>query len=244
MELDGRVAIVTGGARGIGAAIARELSRAGAKVVVNYRSSADAAEALVQELGDALAVQADVSTTEGAQALVEAAEAFGGGPVAILVNNAGITADGLMMRMSDAQWDSVMATNAGGAFRMTRAVLPGMARARSGSIINVVSVSALRGNAGQVNYSASKAAVVALTRSSAKEMAKRKVRINAIAPGFIETEMTASMNPKVLDAARDAIPMRRLGTPEEIAPLARFLAGDGAAYITGQVFVVDGGLSV
>jgi len=240
MELEGKVAIVTGGARGIGAAIARELARGGAKVLVNYRSSAEAALALAAEI-DGHAVQADVSTSEGCEALMAAAKDAGG--LHVLVNNAGITDDGLAMRLKDAQWDEVMRVNAGGTFRMCRAALPVMARAREGVIVNVASVSALRGNAGQANYSASKAAVVGLTRSLAVEMARRNVRVNAVCPGFVQTDMTANLPEKTVATAIAAIPMGRMGQPEEIAPLVRLLAGPGGAYITGQVMVVDGGLS-
>ncbi|MED5374818.1 MAG: beta-ketoacyl-ACP reductase [Myxococcota bacterium] len=240
MELQDQIAIVTGGARGIGRAISLELAAAGAKVVVNYRSSADAAKALAEEIGG-LAVQADVSTTEGVETLIQAAEDLG--PLQIVVNNAGITADGLLIGMSDEDYESVMNVNAGSCFRMMRAASQVMIRRRSGSIINLTSISGLRGNAGQVNYSASKAAIVGMTRSLAKEIARRKVRVNAVAPGFIETDMTQKLPTAVLDGAKKIIPMRRLGLPEDIAPTVRFLAGPGAAYITGQVVVVDGGMS-
>lgn len=241
MELADKVALVTGGSRGIGRAIALELGRAGAKVIVNYQRSAEAAQEVADEIGSAIAIQADVSTTEGCQRLLESAEDWGG--IDILVNNAGITDDGLAMRMSDDQFDNVMRVNTGGAFRMCRAVLPSMARKRNGVIINIASVSAFRGNAGQLNYAASKAAVLAMTRCLAKEMGKRKIRVNAVAPGFIETDMTKVLPDAVLEGAQKVIPLRRLGLPEEISPIVRFLAGPGAAYITGQLFVVDGGMS-
>jgi len=240
MELQGKVAIVTGGARGIGAAIARELAAHGARVVVNYQSSGAAAEALAAAI-DGLAVQADVSTTEGCEALVAAAAQVGGPH--ILVNNAGITDDGLAMRLRDPQWDRVLEVNAGGVFRMCRAVLPAMAKAREGRIINLASVSALRGNPGQVNYSAAKAAVLGLTRTLALEMARRGVRVNAVCPGFIETDMTSALPEATRDRAVAAVPLGRMGTPDEIAAMVRFLCGPGGAYITGQSFVVDGGLS-
>ena len=243
MELAQQVAIVTGGSRGIGRAIALELGRAGAKVVVNYARNQAAADAVVAELEHGgVAVQADIGTSEGCEALLTAADELGG--LNILVNNAGITADNLAVRMSDEQWQSVMDTNAGGTFRMCRGAMSRMMRTRSGSIVNIVSVAGMRGNPGQANYSASKAAVIGLTRTLAKEMGRRQVRVNAVAPGFVQTDMVASVSDKVLEEAKKVIPMRRLAEPTDIAPIVRFLAGPGSAYITGQVIAVDGGMSV
>ena len=240
MDLTGKVAIVTGGARGIGKAISLELGAAGAKVVVNFNRSAEAAEAVAAEIGG-IAVQSDVSTDAGCDRLLEAAEALGG--VDILVNNAGITRDGLMVRMSDEDWTTVLQTNLSGPFRLTRAASEHMMRQRSGSIVNITSVSGIRGNAGQANYAASKAAMAAMSGSLAKELGRRGVRVNCVAPGFIDTDMVEAMNPKVVDGVKALIPMRRLGDPTEVAKVVRFLASDDASYVTGQQWVVDGGLT-
>ncbi|MCK6505496.1 3-oxoacyl-[acyl-carrier-protein] reductase [Myxococcota bacterium] len=240
LELAGRVAVVTGGSRGIGRAIALELGRAGARVVVNYHRSAEAAQAVADEVGG-LAVQADVGTAEGCAALMQAAEALGS--LDVLVNNAGITRDTLLLRMSDEEWDDVLRTNLDAVFRTCRAAATVMLRQRRGSIVNVTSVSGLRGNPGQANYGASKAAVAAMSRSLAKELAKRGIRVNCVAPGFVDTDMVHAMDPRVVEGVVQAIPMRRLGRPEEIARVVRFLASDDASFVTGQEWVVDGGLS-
>jgi 3-oxoacyl-[acyl-carrier protein] reductase len=241
VELEGKVAIVTGGSRGIGRAIALELGRAGAAVVVNYAKDAAAAEAVVAEIGRGVAVQGDVATTEGANAILAAADGLGG--VDILVNNAGITQDNLVLRMTDDQWDRVMDVNAGGTFRMARGAIARMSKKRAGVIVNVVSVSGIRGNPGQANYSASKAAVIGFTHTLAKEMGRRNIRVNAVAPGYVETDMIAGVDAAVLEEAKKMVPLGRLAKPEDIAPIVRFLAGPGGAYVSGQVIAVDGGMS-
>jgi 3-oxoacyl-[acyl-carrier protein] reductase len=241
MELAGLNAIVTGAGRGIGRAIALELGRAGARVLVNYRRSAEGAEEVAHQIPGSRAVQADVATTEGCQRLVDTALEWG--HLDIVVNNAGITADGLCMTMTDEEFDRVLSVNAGGTFRMCRAALHPMARQRSGAIVNLTSISGFRGNSGQTNYSASKAAILGMTRTLAKEMGRRKIRVNAVAPGFIETDMTAVLPTEALEQVKQSIPLRRFGTVGDVAPVVRFLVGPGAAYITGQLFVVDGGLS-
>lgn len=245
-RLEGRVALVTGASRGIGAAIAERLAAEGAAVAVNFAGRADAAADVVARIeaagGRALALQADVSDSVAASALVTATHDQLGG-LDILVNNAGITRDGLLVRMSDEDWDAVIQTNLSGAFYMTRAAAKLMMKARAGSIINIASVVGLTGNAGQINYSAAKAGLIGMTKTVARELASRNVRANAIAPGFIETEMTGALPENVRDAAQAQIAMSRFGSTADIAAAVAFLASDDASYITGQVIAVDGGMT-
>ena len=247
MKFEGKTALVTGGSRGIGRAICLELAGGGANVVLCYAGNEAAAQETVravEALGvKALAVRCDVSDAAGVDELAKAAvETFG--RIDILVNNAGITRDNLLMRMSEADFDQVVAANLKGAFLCMKAVSRLMLKQRYGRIVNLSSVVGLRGNAGQVNYAASKAGVIGMTKSLAKELASRGVTVNAVAPGFIETDMTAALSESARAAAQGSIPMNRLGGPEDVAKAAAFLAGDGAAYITGQVLAVDGGMSM
>lgn len=245
-DLTGKTALITGASRGIGAACAIELSRLGANVVVNYAGNVDAAQRVVDTItsagGSATAIQADVSDSAGASTLVDATvETYGS--IDILVNNAGITRDGLLVRMSDDDWTAVIDTNLTGVFNCTRAACKHMMKARHGAIVNVTSVVGLVGNAGQANYSAAKAGVIGLTRTVARELAGRNIRANAVAPGFIETDMTAGLSAEVCEAARRGIALQRFGQPEDVARAVAFLASDDAAYITGQVLAVDGGMT-
>lgn len=245
-DLNGRVALVTGASRGIGAAIARELAACGAAVAVNYAGSQAAADGVVAEIvaagGRAVALQADVSDPAQCASLVERCVTELGA-IDVLVNNAGITRDGLLVRMSDEDWASVIDTNLTGVFALTRAAGKLMMKRRSGSIVNVTSVVGIVGNAGQVNYSAAKAGVIGLTKSVARELAGRGVRANAVAPGFIETDMTAKLSEAVCEATRGQIAMGRFGAAEDVAKAVAFLASDDANYITGQVLAVDGGMT-
>lgn len=247
MRFEGKTAIVTGGSRGIGRAICLELAAGGANVVLCYAGNEAAARETAraaEELGaKALAVRCDVSDAARVDALVKAAvEAFG--RIDILVNNAGITRDNLLMRMSEADFDAVIDANLKGTFLCMKAVSKLMLKQRYGRIVNLSSVVGLRGNAGQANYAASKAGVVGMTKSLAKELASRGVTVNAVAPGFIETDMTAALSESARAAAQGGIPMNRLGAPEDVAKAVAFLASDAAAYITGQVLAVDGGMAM
>ncbi len=244
--LKGKTAVVTGAGRGIGKAIALKLAGHGANIVINYANSKDLAEELVKEIesfgGHALAVHADVGVFIEAEALVlKAKEEFG--TVDILVNNAGITKDGLIMRMSEEDFDKVIQVNLKGAFNCARHVVPTMVKQRGGRIINISSVVGLVGNAGQANYAASKAGIIGLTKSLAKEVGSRGITVNAVAPGFIETDMTSVLSGKIKEAAKENIALKRLGSPANIADAVFFLASDMAEYITGQVISVDGGMA-
>ncbi|MBI1267427.1 MAG: 3-oxoacyl-[acyl-carrier-protein] reductase [Cryomorphaceae bacterium] len=243
--LEGKVAIITGASRGIGKGIAESFVRHGATVAFTYLSSDEKARALEQELsaqgGVAKGFRSDASKYDSAHQLVDDVMAEFG-KIDIVVNNAGITRDNLLMRMTEEQWDEIMEINLKSAFNLTKAVIKPMLKARSGSIVNMSSVVGVKGNGGQANYAASKAGMIGFTKSVAAELGSRNIRCNAIAPGFIETEMTGALDEKVVQGWRDAIPLKRGGTTEDVANLTVFLASDMSAYITGQVINVDGGM--
>ncbi|MHB1005144.1 MAG: 3-oxoacyl-[acyl-carrier-protein] reductase [Chloroflexota bacterium] len=245
VNLAGKTAIVTGAGRGIGRAVAAKLASLGASVAINYRTSATAAEELAAQIdasgGRALAVQADVGAAADVERLVaRTLEVFG--RIDILVNNAGITRDNLLMRMSEQEWDDVLDTNLRGPYLCTKAVLRPMVRQRGGRIVFISSVVGLQGNAGQANYAAAKAGLIALARSTAREVGSRGITANVVAPGFIQTDMTAGLSDEIRRRVQDQIPLGKFGVPEDVAEAVAFLASDAAAYITGQVLTVDGGM--
>ncbi len=247
MNNNEKVVLVTGGATGIGLAIARAFAAQGYAVIVHYNASAQAAQALVSEItaagGRSSAIKADISSFAECERLIKDSQASFG-RIDVLVNNAGVTADGLILRMSETQFDQVVTTDLKAVWALCKHVARVMLRQGFGRIINIASVSGLLGNAGQSNYSAAKAGVIGLTKALAREFALKNITVNAIAPGFIETAMTGKLMPELIDAAKAAIPMNRLGRPDEVAAAAVFLANETSSYITGQTLCVDGGLSM
>lgn len=244
---EGRVAVVTGGGRGIGRAVAVRLANEGANVAISYRSNDAAAEEVAEEVRAAGAqcetFKGDVASPEDVDALFKGVgEAFG--PVEILINNAGLTRDNLMMRMKENEFDEVLSTNLKGTYLCTRAALRPMVRARWGRIVNVSSVVGLVGNAGQANYAASKAGIIGFTKSVAREVAQRGITANVVAPGYVETELTSSLSEEVKDRIREQVPAGRFAEAEEVAEVVAFLAGEGAGYITGQTLAIDGGMTM
>ena len=236
------MALVTGGSRGIGAEVARELARAGARVAVNYRSSKDTAQEIAREIGG-VAFEGDVADPEQAKTLIEAVEGELG-DIDVLVNNAGITRDTLIARMSDEEWREVISTNLDGVFHTCRAVARKMLRRRSGAIVNMTSFVGVHGNPGQTNYAASKGGIIGFTKALAKELGPRGVRVNAIAPGYIETELTENLPEEWRGFLLQATPLGRLGAPRDVASAVRFLSSDEAGFVTGEVLLVDGGLGM
>lgn len=243
--LDGKVALITGASKGIGRAIAVHFAQLGAQVAFTYLSSVEKGQQLEEELGaygtKVKGYRSDASVYAEAEKLIEDVLADFT-KLDILVNNAGITQDGLLMRMGEQQWDQVIAVNLKSVFNLTKAAIKPMMRAKAGSIVNMTSVVGIKGNAGQANYAASKSGIIGFTKSVALELGSRNIRCNAIAPGFIETEMTDALDPKQVDEWRKAIPLKRGGTPEDVAKATAFLASDNSSYITGQVLQVDGGM--